>query len=587
MSSSLAEKHSFGNELKFHFKSFLLRGKRRFQNTFLPVKKFVKSEKLSEYPVIGFSESELWNKEDNDQNRILTAGKIENLRVAGKKLDSIEVKAGEIFSFWKHIGNPNFGKGYVVGREIREGCIVPTIAGGLCQLSNALYDAALKAGFEILERHKHTWVIKGSLAEKDRDATVKWNYIDLRFRSKNAFKIEVKLTATHLVVQLRGIVNTKNEVLLDETRQNEKVSSVTNDCYSCGNVSCFKHPGTTPVMQQKRVTVFILDEKWPEYDEYISSLVTDQDIFILPLKNNRFVKTHRYQWKSAVGKKNKYVGFPALKRALKLRWAGSKNVFKLSVKADAALAKKAGRMIPLEATHLVVSQNLLPFLWEEGAMGGRTFEVLMTRLPLHYLHARLDAAHQKHTKSSTLNDYRAHQKLVKAESMALNQAMKIITPHTEIMTLFKNKSVWLEWKKPEGVNRSNGKRILFPASGLGRKGAYEMRAVAQNLGLELVILEKKQEHKNFWTGVKTSGFTNLEEIGLVVYPAWVEQQPRLLLKALAKGIPVIATKACGLPAQENLFLVDTGNDWGLKEAVEKQLKRMNDVYIRDEKIKMA
>jgi len=114
--------------------------------------------------VIASSESELWNADDNKLNWILTAGKIENLRIASKKFNGLEVKANQIFSFWKHLGNPNFNQGFVVGREIREGCIVPNVGGGLCQLSNALYDAALNAGFEIIERHKHTKVVSGSLS---------------------------------------------------------------------------------------------------------------------------------------------------------------------------------------------------------------------------------------------------------------------------------------------------------------------------------------------------------------------------------------------------------------------------------------
>ena len=69
-----------------------------------------------------------------------------------------------------------------MGRELREGCLVPSIGGGLCQLSNALYDAALRAGLQVVERHRHTQVVPGSLAESDRDATVFWNYRDLRLR---------------------------------------------------------------------------------------------------------------------------------------------------------------------------------------------------------------------------------------------------------------------------------------------------------------------------------------------------------------------------------------------------------------------
>ena len=95
--------------------------------------------------------------------------------------------AHAVFSFWKQVGRTNRLKGYVAGRELREGCLIPSIGGGLCQLSNALYDAALQAGFEIVERHAHSQVIPGSLAEAGANATVFWNYVDLRFRSHHAF----------------------------------------------------------------------------------------------------------------------------------------------------------------------------------------------------------------------------------------------------------------------------------------------------------------------------------------------------------------------------------------------------------------
>jgi vancomycin resistance protein YoaR len=170
--NTLTEKHNLISETKFQLKSFLLIVRRQFQNTFADTKKFADKGQLKSQPIISVSESNLWNIDDNEQNWVLTAGKVQNLRLAAKRLNGIEVEANKPFSFWKHLGNPNIGKGYVIGREIREGCIVPTIAGGLCQLSNALYDAALKANFEIIERHRHTKVIKGSLAEQDRDATV-------------------------------------------------------------------------------------------------------------------------------------------------------------------------------------------------------------------------------------------------------------------------------------------------------------------------------------------------------------------------------------------------------------------------------
>lgn len=281
---SLAQQHSHLNDLFFRLKSTAHIGKRIIINQIFPVRKFKINTKRSSDSVISTSESELWNPDDNQQNWILTAGKIQNLRIAAKKINGLEIKKNQTFSFWKHIGNPNIFQNYVIGREIREGCIVPTIAGGLCQLSNALYDAAIKADFEIVERHKHTKVIKGSLAEQNRDATVKWNYLDLRFRSKNNFNIVVELTSNKLIVQFK----TNHESSLKKTSLNpqkkEDFHSL-NDCYSCGNIECHKHlnPQKNQMKQQSQTT-FILDERWPEFEEYINKNSDYSDLAILTLK---------------------------------------------------------------------------------------------------------------------------------------------------------------------------------------------------------------------------------------------------------------------------------------------------------------
>ena len=105
----------------------------------------------------------------------LVEGKIHNLRTALRRLDGARVPAGETFSFWRQIGRATRRAGYVEGRELREGCIIPAIGGGLCQLSNALYGAALDAGCEIIERHPHSQAVPGFSAEYRRDATIFWN----------------------------------------------------------------------------------------------------------------------------------------------------------------------------------------------------------------------------------------------------------------------------------------------------------------------------------------------------------------------------------------------------------------------------
>ncbi|HVJ43854.1 MAG TPA: VanW family protein [Dongiaceae bacterium] len=99
-----------------------------------------------EWPaIVGRSTTPLWASASSTERR-LTAGKIENLRQALRRVNGLRIPAGEIFSFWRQIGRPTARRGFVTGRELREGCLIATIGGGLCQLSNALYAAALEAG---------------------------------------------------------------------------------------------------------------------------------------------------------------------------------------------------------------------------------------------------------------------------------------------------------------------------------------------------------------------------------------------------------------------------------------------------------
>jgi hypothetical protein len=96
--------------------------------------------------IIAESRSPLWTAHETSE-RVLLAGKIHNLRLAIRRLNGVEIPANHVFSFWKQVRRTSRLKGYVAGRELREGCLIPSVGGGLCQLSNALYDAALRADF--------------------------------------------------------------------------------------------------------------------------------------------------------------------------------------------------------------------------------------------------------------------------------------------------------------------------------------------------------------------------------------------------------------------------------------------------------
>jgi hypothetical protein len=139
------------------------------------------------------------------RERALELGKVQNLRVASAAVDGLVLEPGETFSFWRAAGRPGRSKGYVIGRELRLGCMIPSVGGGICQLTNALSRVAHQAGLELVERHSHSVHPEGFFIDAETDATVFWNYVDLRFRSDRRVRIGAALTETTLVVRLDAL----------------------------------------------------------------------------------------------------------------------------------------------------------------------------------------------------------------------------------------------------------------------------------------------------------------------------------------------------------------------------------------------
>jgi len=110
--------------------------------------------------------------------------KLHNLATTIKRINHIEVRPGETFSFWRLVKAPTAKKGYVKSRSIINNTLQEDIGGGLCQLSGLIYFLALHAGLTVTERHAHSIDI---YKEEERftplgsDATVAYGFKDLRF----------------------------------------------------------------------------------------------------------------------------------------------------------------------------------------------------------------------------------------------------------------------------------------------------------------------------------------------------------------------------------------------------------------------
>ena len=58
---------------------------------------------------------------------------------------------------------------------------------------------------EIVERHSHSAHPEGFFIDDTTDATVFWNYIDLRFRGRRPVRIGAGLTQDRLIVRLDAL----------------------------------------------------------------------------------------------------------------------------------------------------------------------------------------------------------------------------------------------------------------------------------------------------------------------------------------------------------------------------------------------
>jgi hypothetical protein len=217
-----------------------------------------------------------------------------------------------------------------------------------------------------------------------------------------------------------------------------------------------------------------------------------------------------------------------------------------------------------------------------GALQGRSFEVLMDRLPMEALHHALDQAHSRYPESPTLSDFRAPEAIVMAEREALGAATRLITAHLAVAAHFPQGRVdLLDWvPAPPFAAKRGGRTFLFAGPALARKGAYAMRDAMSGLDVELLVQRGAEENPGFWHGLNVRRSDPRDPpttLAGLVLPAIVEHRPQTLLRGLAAKLPVIATSACGLAPQPGLILVEPGNAETLRAAMIYAMDRCDEI----------
>lgn len=530
------------------------------------------SSRWRDAPVISESTSRLWPREGAPE-RALVLGKIQNLRRARIAFDGIELLRGQTLSFWAQVGPPTRRRGFATGRELREGCLIPSVGGGLCQLSNVLYDAAIEAGIEVLERHAHSQVVPGSAASRDRDATVFWNYIDLRLRAPYDLRLEVELDDECLRVRVRSAdaaapaaaprMRARPEIALVDADGAVVPGVVTQrpgDCVTCGQDACFRNaPAVAEAARldeaasaATHAVAVLVDAPTPEHAAFLRDLPG-----VERLASPRPSLLHRAV--SAIDRRLR--PRPPARRAMD--------------DARTTARRIAARLRP-EHHELYVDQSWLPFLWRDGVLAGRRFHVLMRALPMDRIHAELDVASARWPGEPTLRDFRADDALLRDERLALESAASWIGPHAGMLAIAGARAHPLAWRLPPGgathASRADGPlRVLFPASSLVRKGVLELAEALHGLDVEVILPVRDGGEPGRWGDLPVVRIADpaeaLSRCDVVALPAWVEHQPRALLAAIAHGVPVVATPACGLGALHGWTDVPAGDVDALRRAL--------------------
>ncbi len=115
-----------------------------------------------------------------------------NISIPASMIDGYVVAPGAWFDFWKVVGVPTLAEGYGLGGAIINGHTEETgaIAGGICSTSTTLFNAALRAGYEIGDRANHYYYI--SRYPVGLDATVAmgtgWEQ-DMTWRNDTAYPV--------------------------------------------------------------------------------------------------------------------------------------------------------------------------------------------------------------------------------------------------------------------------------------------------------------------------------------------------------------------------------------------------------------
>ena len=137
-----------------------------------------------------------YNNSDRNRNT--------NLMVGCNYINGTILAPGEVFSANVELGSQTAAGGYKMAGVYNNGKVEQGMAGGVCQVTTTLYNAAIMAELEIVERHAHSMTV--GYVPLGRDAAVAGTYKDLKFKNNTEHPIMIEAYASggKLVMNIYG-----------------------------------------------------------------------------------------------------------------------------------------------------------------------------------------------------------------------------------------------------------------------------------------------------------------------------------------------------------------------------------------------
>lgn len=187
-----------------------------------------------------------------------------NIKLCSASISGAVVKQGAEFSLNSITGERTASKGYLDATVIKNGVYIQEPGGGVCQVSSTLFNAVVRSGLTISERHNHS--IISSYVPIGEDAAIDYPHKDFKFINNSQGPVAVVLTFDQsnkkLKASVYGIPILESGVTLDLTSEETKSYPIPEPTYTEDPTLLYgEEVEITTGLEGKRVTTYLITKK--------------------------------------------------------------------------------------------------------------------------------------------------------------------------------------------------------------------------------------------------------------------------------------------------------------------------------------